>query len=76
LVGTYDGISIVDISIPGTPVEKFLIPTSGGPSMAFDVKEYNGYAYVVNNIAGNGRRLLTCVICLLLQPIPRLHQTT
>ncbi len=57
LVGAYDGISIVDISKPSAPVKKFLIPASGKASISFDVKEYKGYAYVVN-IEGNGLQII------------------
>lgn len=46
LVGVRDGFSIVDISVPSTPVQLFFI--SGPTSTWRDIKTYNGYAYVVN----------------------------
>jgi choice-of-anchor B domain-containing protein len=44
LVGTHDGVSIVDISIPTNPVEVFWVP--GMNSIWRDIKTYGDYAYV------------------------------
>ena len=44
LVGTHDGVSIVDISTPTNPVEVFWVP--GMNSIWRDIKTYGSYAYV------------------------------
>ena len=47
LVGTTQGLSIVDITNPATPTQLFLVPGATGPQAAWrEVREYNGFAYV------------------------------
>lgn len=48
LVGTYDGISIVDISSPSSPCEVHFIPTVN--SVWKDIQTYSHYAYIVHGI--------------------------
>ena len=48
LVGTYDGISIVDISNPSTPREIHFVPTVN--SVWKDIQTYSHYAYIVHGI--------------------------
>jgi len=46
LVGVYNGVSIVDVTVPATPNEIFFIP---GPSTIWrDLKTWGDYAYVIN----------------------------
>lgn len=47
LVGTEQGLSIVDINTPANPRELFLVPGAVGNSSFWrEVREYKGYAYV------------------------------
>ncbi|MBK7148733.1 MAG: choice-of-anchor B family protein [Bacteroidetes bacterium] len=47
LVGTSQGLSIVDITNPATPVQLFLVPGATGQGGFWrEVREYKGYAYV------------------------------
>lgn len=47
LVGTSQGLSIVDVSNPANPVQKFTVPGATGQGGFWrEVREYNGYAYV------------------------------
>ena len=47
LVGTTQGLSIVDIDTPSNPQQLFLVPGATGPSGLWrEVREFNGYAYV------------------------------
>ncbi len=47
LVGTTQGLSIVDITDPANPVQVFLVPGATGPQGLWrEVREYKGYAYV------------------------------
>ncbi len=55
LVGTTDGVSIVDISIPTDPDELHYI--NGTFTFWRDLKTYGDYAYIINE-AGNGGGLL------------------
>lgn len=48
LVGTYDGISIVDVSNPSSPCEMHFIPTVN--SVWKDIHTYSHYAYIVHGI--------------------------
>ena len=48
LVGTYDGISIVDVTEPTTPKEIHFIPTVN--SVWKDIQTHKNYAYVVHGI--------------------------
>ncbi len=52
LVGLESGFSIVDITIPLTPVEKHFIP--GKNSTWRDIKTWSHYAYVVHDLAAGG----------------------
>ena len=49
IVGVYDGVSLVDISNPANPVERFFIP--GAQSTWRDMKTWDEYAYVTNETA-------------------------
>lgn len=51
LVGTYDGVSIVDVSDPDNPEVKFNVPHS--PNLWREVKTYGHYAYATNEV-GDG----------------------
>ena len=54
LVGLYNGLSIVEVTNPGNPVEVY---RSTGPETIWrDIKVYGNYAYVTNE-AGNGLRI-------------------
>ncbi len=55
MVGTENGLSIVDITTPSAPVQKFLIP--GNNSIWREVREYKGYAYVVSE-GGNALQIV------------------
>ncbi|HLP12393.1 MAG TPA: choice-of-anchor B family protein [Flavobacteriales bacterium] len=44
IVGTNDGISVVDVTTPATPTEVFFYP--GSNSVWREVKTYNNYAYI------------------------------
>lgn len=47
LVGTSQGLSIVDVSNPASPVQKFTVPGATGQGGFWrEVREYNGFAYV------------------------------
>ncbi|MCS6935545.1 MAG: choice-of-anchor B family protein [Chitinophagales bacterium] len=47
LVGTSQGLSIIDISNPSNPVQKFFVPGATGPGGFWrEVREYKGFAYV------------------------------
>jgi choice-of-anchor B domain-containing protein len=47
LVGTTQGLSIVDITVPTNPQQLFLVPGATGFSATWrEVREYKGYAYV------------------------------
>ncbi|MCW5906991.1 MAG: choice-of-anchor B family protein [Chitinophagales bacterium] len=47
LVGTSQGLSIVDVTNPASPVEIFFVPGATGQSGFWrEVREYKGYAYV------------------------------
>jgi choice-of-anchor B domain-containing protein len=50
LVGTYSGLSIVDVTDPATPVEVFF--GSGPGSIWRDIKTWGDYAYVSNESGG------------------------
>jgi len=56
IVGTCTGTSIVDITNPGTPVEKYFLP--GPPSIWREMKTWDHYAYVVTE---NGLGSLTII---------------
>ena len=47
LLGTYEGVSIVDVTDPANPVEVDFIP--GPQSLWRDIKTYQHYAYVVHD---------------------------
>ena len=50
LVGVYNGVSIVDVTDPATPIEKFFIP---GPNSTWrDLKVWNKHLYVTNETSG------------------------
>ncbi len=51
LVGTFSGLSVVDVTDPSEPVEKFFGP--GAESIWRDIKTWEHYAYVSNE-SGNG----------------------
>jgi choice-of-anchor B domain-containing protein len=50
LVGTTAGLSIVDVTIPSSPVQKFMVP--GTTSIWREVKTWLNYAYVTNENGG------------------------
>lgn len=50
LVGTYDGVSIIDVNDPDNPVVKFNV--SHTPSSWREIKTYNNYAYATNEDGG------------------------
>jgi len=50
LVGTYSGLSVVDVTDPAEPVEKFFGP--GAESIWRDIKTWDHYAYVSNEQDG------------------------
>src|SRR6476661_4001489 len=50
LVGTFQGLSIVDVTIPATPVIKFSVP--GIQSEWREVKTYHQFAYVTTEGGG------------------------
>ncbi|MFN8303335.1 MAG: choice-of-anchor B family protein [Saprospiraceae bacterium] len=52
LVGTSKGLSIVDLSDPAQPVERFSVP--GISSNWREVKTWSGYAYVGSEAPGSG----------------------
>ncbi len=52
LVGTSQGLSVVDLENPAQPVERFTVP--GLPSNWREVKTWNGFAYVGSEAAGSG----------------------
>ncbi len=52
LVGARTGFSVVDITVPTNPVQKFFIP--GARSVWRDIKTYSHYAYVVHDNIQNG----------------------
>lgn len=51
LVGTCSGTSIVDITNPASPTEKYFVP--GPPSIWREIKTWKHYAYIVTE-GGNG----------------------
>jgi choice-of-anchor B domain-containing protein len=53
LVGTYDGLSIVDVTNPEKPVEVNYIKTIN--SVWKDIKTYSHYAYVTHGIYSSGQ---------------------
>ncbi len=55
LVGSYDGLSIVDVTVPTNPVEKFAVP--GLQSDWREVKTWSHYAYVTTE-AGGGLQII------------------
>ncbi|MEO5572094.1 MAG: choice-of-anchor B family protein [Bacteroidia bacterium] len=55
LVGTYNGLSIVDVTTPTNPVEVFAVP--GNQSDWREVKTWLNYAYVTNE-DGNGLQII------------------
>lgn len=50
LVGTFNGLSIVDVSVPSVPQELFFIP--GANSSWRDIKVWDGFAYITNENSG------------------------
>jgi choice-of-anchor B domain-containing protein len=52
LVGTSKGMSIVDVTNPATPFQRFNVP--GLSSNWREVKTWNGFAYVGSEAAGSG----------------------
>lgn len=52
LVGTSLGLSIVDVTEPTKPVERFFVP--GPPNTWREVKTWNGFAYVGSEAANSG----------------------
>src|SRR5690349_3323615 len=46
LVGTYEGVSIVDVTDPDNPVEKFSVKAPDGKWR--EIKTYNKHAYATN----------------------------
>ena len=50
LVGTYGGLSVVDVTDPAEPVEKFF--GAGANSIWRDIKTWEHYAYVSNESSG------------------------
>ena len=52
LVGTSAGLSIVDLSNPAQPVERFAVP--GLPNNWREVRTWNGFAYVGSEAGGSG----------------------
>lgn len=52
LVGTSAGLSIVDLSDPTQPVERFAVP--GLPNNWREVRTWNGFAYVGSEAGGSG----------------------
>ncbi len=52
LVGTSQGLSIVDVSDPKTPTERFAVP--GPPNNWREVKTWNGFAYVGSEANNSG----------------------
>lgn len=52
LIGTSAGLSIVDLSVPSVPVERFSVP--GLPSNWREVRTWGGFAYVGTEAAGSG----------------------
>lgn len=50
LVGTYNGLSIVNVTVPTNPVQVQFVPTSN--SYWHEVKTWSHYAYVVNETGG------------------------
>ncbi len=52
LVGTSGGLSIVDLSDPTQPVERFAVP--GLPNNWREVRTWNGFAYVGSEAVGSG----------------------
>jgi choice-of-anchor B domain-containing protein len=58
LVGVYDGLSIVDVTVPATPVELFhLNHTTGVVSTWHEIRTWDHYAYVSNE-TGDGIRII------------------
>jgi len=55
LVGTEDGLSIVDVTTPANPVEMFAVP--GITSIWREVKTWSHYAYVTTE-GGNGLQII------------------
>ena len=56
LVGTEDGTSIVDISIPSAPVEVFFSP--GATTIWRDLKVWNDHVYITNDNGGGGMKII------------------
>ena len=52
LVGTSQGLSVVDLEVPAQPVERFMVP--GLPNNWREVKTWNGFAYVGSEATGSG----------------------
>ena len=52
LVGVKNGLSIVDVTNPATPIEKQFI--SGGSSIWRDIKTWSHYAYVMHDGLSSG----------------------
>ncbi|MBA3648629.1 MAG: choice-of-anchor B family protein [Chitinophagales bacterium] len=50
LMGTYEGLSIVNVSDPDNPVEVFKVPTQ--PSLWHEIKTWNQHVYVTNEAGG------------------------
>lgn len=50
LVGTYDGVSIVDVTDPDNPEIKFSVPHS--QNLWREIKTYGHYAYATNEVGG------------------------
>lgn len=56
LVGVFDGFSVVDVSNPAQPDEKFFV--QGPQTIWRDVKVWDGYAYVTNENQNGGGLLI------------------
>jgi len=56
LVGTYNGLSIVDVTAPATPIIKFSV--AGSPSDWREVKTWQHYAYVTTEGGNNGLQIV------------------
>jgi len=73
LVGTYDGLSIVDVTDPANAVEVNYISTVN--SVWKDIKTYSHYAYVTHGIYGSGQTAQGLLI-IDLNTIGNEHMTT
>lgn len=67
IVGTQDGISIVDVTTPTAPVEIFFLP--GSNTIWREVKTYNNYAYISTESTDG-------LVIINLNPLPGTVSTT